>query len=61
VGVIALAPEWRTYILPFENGFPAGVIEVELAVSHTRGLGAFAINEMGLFSLGSPALRWITP
>ena len=53
---------WHTYIVPFENNFPEGVVQVQLKMNpfdesdHLRGFG---VNEIGFFSLGSPLLRWI--
>jgi len=54
---------WHTYIFPFENRFQEGLVEVSLRINPS-GDGStfekgFAINEIGLFPLGSPLLRWI--
>lgn len=54
---------WHTYIFPFENRFKEGPIEMRLRINpslHEPEFGkGFAINEIGLFPLGSPILRWI--
>ncbi len=54
---------WHTYILPFENRFEEGPIELCLRINpsgHPDVFGkGFAINEIGLFLLGSPVLRWV--
>ena len=54
---------WHTYIFPFENRLKEGPVELRLrinpsihGISYEKG---FAINEIGLFPLGSPILRWI--
>ena len=54
---------WHTYIFPFDNQFGEGLVEVKVQVSppsqcppSERG---FAVNEIGLFPLGSPILRWM--
>lgn len=52
---------WNTYLIPFENKFREGPIEIQLKVSpwnQTMGIeNGFGINEIGLLPLGSPILR----
>lgn len=52
---------WHTYIVPFENRFPEGAVEVLIEVKDSArapGTGSgFGINEIGLLPLGSPLLR----
>lgn len=54
---------WHTYIFPFENQFEEGPIELHLRVNpslHEPAFGkGFGVNEIGLFPIGSPMLRWI--
>lgn len=54
---------WHTYLFPFENKFKEGPIEFSLRINpshHESATGkGFGVNEVGLFSLGSPILRWI--
>ncbi|NWG04924.1 MAG: glycosyltransferase family 2 protein [Syntrophaceae bacterium] len=54
---------WHTYIFPFENRFKEGTVEVSLLINPSGNESpiekGFAINEIGLFHLGSPLLRWI--
>jgi len=54
---------WHTYIFPFENRFKEGPIELSLRINSSLHESAsekgFGVNEIGLFPLGSPILRWI--
>jgi hypothetical protein len=54
---------WYTYIIPFENIFKEGPVELCLHIYPSESGDAFekgfAINEIGLFPIGSPILRWI--
>jgi hypothetical protein len=54
---------WHTYIFSFENQFKEGPVELHLRITPSdQGLGfekGFGINEIGLFPIGSPILRWI--
>ena len=63
VGRSKLEWGWHTYIVPFENHFQEGPVEVQLQTkSFDPRLGierGFGVNEVGLFPLGSPMLRWI--
>lgn len=63
VGFRQLEIGWHTYIIPFENHFEEGPIELHLRIKPSgHGLEfekGFAINEIGVFPLGSPILRWI--
>jgi len=63
LGRIELKGGWNTYILPFENHFEEGPVEVQLRTepfnSESKIEKGFGINEIGLFSLGSPQLRWM--
>ncbi len=52
---------WHTYIFPFENRLKEGPVELCLRIDpsdHGSAFGkGFGVNEVGLFSLGSPLLR----
>lgn len=63
IGRMKIEIGWHTYIFPFENRFQEGPVEVYLRINPS-GDGStfekgFGINEIGLFPLGSPMLRWI--
>jgi hypothetical protein len=63
VGRKELAWGWNTYIVPFENDFQEGPVEVQLQIKPSNpkleiNMG-FGVNEVGLSPLGSPMLRWI--
>ena len=62
IGTQKIKTGWNTYIFPFKNIFKEGPIELELRITplenSTKSDDEFAINEIGLFSLGSPFLRW---
>jgi len=62
VGRMKVEIGWHTYIFPFENRFKEGPIELYLQINPSLYESAsekgFGINEIGLFSLGSPILRW---
>jgi GT2 family glycosyltransferase len=54
---------WSTYQIPLRSRFAEGPVEVKIRIcrqgfSRTDDAG-FAINEIGLYSLGSPELRWL--
>jgi GT2 family glycosyltransferase len=54
---------WHSYIIPLDNIFPDGPVEVGLCIcspehSNSHGKG-FGINEIALLPLGSPMLRWM--
>lgn len=53
---------WHTYIFPFKNNFEEGAIELSLRITPSEQPkdceSEFAVNEIGLFSLGTPTLRW---
>jgi GT2 family glycosyltransferase len=54
---------WHTYIIPFENRFQEGPVEMNLRIKSSGSFPeiekGFGVNEIGLFSLGSPLLRWV--
>lgn len=54
---------WNTYIVPFENDFQEGPVEVQLQIKpfdpKLEIKKDFGVNEIGLFPLGSPILRWM--
>jgi hypothetical protein len=54
---------WHTYIIPFENRFQQGPVELKLRIKSSGCLPeserGFGVNEVGFFSLGSPLLRWV--
>jgi hypothetical protein len=63
VGRKELVWGWNTYIVPLENDFQEGPVEVQLQIKPSNpkleiNMG-FGVNEIGLFPLGSPMLRWI--
>ncbi len=63
IGRRPLAQGWRTYLFTVEGGVEAECAEVRLALVPVRqspgDRGAFGVNEVGLFSQGSPLLRWV--
>jgi GT2 family glycosyltransferase len=63
VSQVRLVPGWHTYLIPFENRFEEGPVELQVAVKATKGTGVdvplFSINEVGLAALESPLLRLI--
>ena len=63
VGRMRMEIGWHTYIFPFENRFKEGPVELYFRINPS-GHGpafekGFGVNEIGLFPLGSPILRWI--
>lgn len=51
---------WHTYIFPFENKFKEGPVELGVRINpFGHGAKGLGVNEIGLFSIGSPILRWI--
>lgn len=60
IGTQKIKTGWHTYIYPFKNKFKERIIELELRIKPSetlQNLEEFAINEIGLFSLGSSNLR----
>jgi hypothetical protein len=53
---------WHTYLFLLENRFQEGPIELSLRINPSLHESAsekgFGVNEIGLFSIGSPILRW---
>jgi GT2 family glycosyltransferase len=58
-----LVPGWHTYVIPFENRFEEGPVELQLTVKTSNGAPVssklFGVNEVGLIPLDSPLLRLV--
>jgi len=62
VGQKKLRCGWHTYLIPIDRYFESNIIELRISLEllgKNMNAGGFAINEVGVFGLGSPLLRLV--